>query len=182
MSKKLLSLLLILIGLLGCSERSYQLENTQEVLAASNSLKESSTSGNFVATALKEAHQLDIVLYPSDLLDMDKFALVKPGMSKSEVKDLLNLFPAGIKDKFKLGRMSGKAIKKFIKSRTVKTNTADLQVAGMKYHVHTIGGVLQYAYFKLIRNGVEETLKDKEYYKVAISDYHYFTSFPTFFH
>lgn len=184
MNKKLLSLLLILIGLAGCSDKSYRLENSQEVLGASDSLQGSSTTGNFVATAIKEANDLDIVLYPSDLLDMDKFALVKPGMTPEEIKDLLNLFPGGTRDSFKIGRMSGKAIKSFIKSRTVKTNSADLQVAGMKYHVHTIGGVLQYAYFNLKRNGVEESLKDGENYKVAISDFHYFSgeTFPGYFY
>ncbi|MCO4794250.1 MAG: 5'-nucleotidase C-terminal domain-containing protein [Bacteriovoracaceae bacterium] len=184
MRNRLLALFLLLVGTVGCSDKSYRLDNTQEVLGASNSLEGSSTTGNFISTAIKETNQLDIVLYPSELLDMDKFALVKAGMSPSEIKDTLNLFPGGTRDTFRIGRMSGTAIKNFIKSRTVKMNSADLQVAGMKYHVHTIGGVLQYAYFNFKRDGVEEELKDKEYYKVAISDYHYFSgdTFPSYFY
>ncbi|TNF27894.1 MAG: hypothetical protein EP319_10400, partial [Deltaproteobacteria bacterium] len=184
MNRKLFGLLLILIGLVGCSDKSYRLENTQEILGASDSLQGSSTAGNFVATAIKEANNLDIVLYPSDLLDMDKFSLVKAGMTEQEIKEVSSMFPSGAKDKFKIGRMSGRDIKAFIQSRTVRNNSADIQVAGMKYHVHTVGGVLQYAYFNLKRNGVEEELKDKENYKVAISDYYYFSgdTFPSYFY
>ncbi len=184
MKRKLFSLLFILIGLVSCSDKSYRLENSQEVLGSSNSLQGSSTAGNFIATAIKESNNLDIVLYPSDLLDMDKFALVKIGMTDQEKKEVISMFPGGNRDTFRVGRMSGSDIKNFIKSRTVKNGTADLQVAGMKYHVHAVGGVLQYAYFNLKRNGVEEELKDKENYKVAISDFHYFNgeTFPSYFY
>ena len=117
MNRKLFGLLLILIGFVGCSDKSYRLENTQEVLGASDSLQGSSTAGNFVATAIKEANNLDIVLYPSDLLDMDKFSLVKAGMTEQEIKEVSSMFPSGAKDKFKIGRMSGRNIKAFIQSR-----------------------------------------------------------------
>lgn len=184
MNRKLLGLLLILIGLVGCSDKTYRLENTQEILGASDSLQGSSTAGNFVATAIKETNSLDVVLYPSDLLDVDRFSLVKAGMTEQEIKEVASMFPSGAKDKFRIGRMSGRDIKAFIQSRTVRNNSADIQVAGMKYHVHTVGGVLQYAYFNLKRNGVEEELKDKENYKVAISDYYYFSgdTFPSYFY
>ena len=173
--------LILSISFLGCSDKSYRLENIEEVLGSSNKLEGSTTSGNLIATAIKEANDLDIVLYPSDLLDDSRFGLIKGGMTKEEVNEVLDLYPRGSRDLFRIGTMSGKAIKSFLKSRARKKQSADIQVAGMRYHIHHVGGVLQYAYFNYER---DLELKDKEYYKVAISDYYYDfkNAFPGYFY
>ncbi|MGB0454083.1 MAG: 5'-nucleotidase C-terminal domain-containing protein [Bacteriovoracaceae bacterium] len=172
-----LSLLSLLVLFIGCSQE-YSEPPYREVLLESRNIKNgSTTTGNLMADAIKEEHDLDIVFYPSNFIRSNEYGTVRPRMRDYEIEEVLNLFPRGSKDKFRLGTMRGSKIKKFIFERIQDVYSAELQVSGVRYDIQFQGGQ---PLIKNISLNKSSTLKDDEYYKVAISDYFYanFKTFP----
>lgn len=167
-----------LILLSACSDKAYKLENDNFILGLENKNLEGSTvEGNLITSAIREVHNLDIVFYPSLLIKPNQFAYLSSTDNTND--SWLNLYPEGIKDQFIVGNMSGRDLREFITERSTDNYKTDLQVAGMNYHLHFVGGWLEYAYYAL-RNGAP--LDDKKVYRVAVSKYYYFSgeTFPSY--
>jgi hypothetical protein len=167
--------------LISCGDKAYKLNNDDYILGLNNSHSlESSVEGNLITSAIREVHNLDIVFYPSRLLQQNNLAfLSNTQFNNSNLNDVLAVYPAGIKDQFIVGNMSGRDIKNFIKERSQDNFDVDLQVAGMNYHLHYVGGWLNYAYFGLRGN---TKLDESAVYRVAVSRYYYFSgeTFPSY--
>ncbi len=174
--------LALLVGLIlfsACSDKAYKLENDNFILGLENqNLAGSTVEGNLITSAIREVHNLDIVFYPSLLIKPNQFAFLSTTDTNTN-DSWLNLYPEGIKDQFIVGNMSGRDLKRFITERSTDNYQTDLQVAGMNYHLHFVGGWLEYAYYSL-RNGA--ALDDKKVYRVAVSKYYYFSgeTFPSY--
>lgn len=167
---------LLLLGQ-SCSDKSFKLENDNFIVGTQDLRTEGSVpEGNLIATAIKEVNELDIVFYPSLLLNDGQTSLLRSSMGSNEADSYMEVYPDGIKDQFIVGNMSGKDIREFIESRSRDNYNVDLQVAGMNYHVHYVGGWKQFAYYQLER-GVK--WDDERIYRVAVSEYYYFSG-PTF--
>lgn len=164
---------LIYIFVLGCElGRSPQFKS--DFLIQGSDLKtRSSTAGNLVTTALKEVHQLDIVLYPSELLSPVESTLAWPGMSAEDMEVLLGLFPDGTQDSFIIGHMRGRDIKSLVHQRSRIRYQVDLEVAGIEYHVHFVGGMPQHS---SVQREWGQPLEDRQMYRVAINEFFYFSS------
>lgn len=161
-----------------CSDEYSQVENDQFLIGAGRDhLEQSSIEGNLVTTAIKEVHDLDIVFYPSALILNSHFATLSSRYSGEQLDPLLSSFPSGPRDQFMVGTMSGRDIKRFILSRAKLDFRTDLQVAGVRYHIHFVGGWPQYQYIRTERG---QELDDRRRYRVAVSDYFYFSggTFP----
>ena len=101
-----------LLALMGaCSKKVYVEQGDEALISAKNKLKGSTPAGNLVTTAMRETYDLDVVMYPTELLDENAFALLKKNQTDFERQQLIDLFPAGTRDQFILGSMSGEAIK-----------------------------------------------------------------------
>lgn len=162
-------------------EGSDNIEAPKEVLLeAQKANTQSSPLGNLVGQILQKKHQVDIVLYPSELLDKNLFLLVKETITKDQEKKLLKALPSGTRDEIIIGLMKGKHIKSFIRDRVESQFKADLQATGLSYKAVMSGGYL--SSFELSRN--EEELSDDQYYKVALSHhfYSYRFSFPGYYY
>jgi predicted extracellular nuclease len=173
MKKLNLLLLALLVMLTACSDKSYRIDNSNIVVTGDNSLYQSSAAGNLMATAIQKENKLDVVLYPTELMNKKFYGLVKKGMNTTEVNDVLSIFPEGIMDQFRIGMMKGRDIKKLVTQRTSEKYIAELEVAGLNYHIHYVGGVQQYANFSRER---DIAIDDKTYYRIAISNFFYFNS------
>lgn len=176
MRKFFLISLLSSLSFVGCSFPDAP-PNEAYVLSAEGKTEKSTTLGNFVTTAIRRVHRLDIVFYPVDLLDESQVAQFKPGMTKADIEAVLELFPLGTSDNFMLGTMKGSDIKRFIEKRSRHRYQKDLAIAGMRYDVGFAHG------FTGRKNFVRETrakLEDDTYYSVAVSDEFYFNgkTFP----
>lgn len=173
---------ILLLLFVGCTDKVYRYDFGETVLATSQKELGSNTASTLIATAIKEVHDLDVVFFPSDLLVDSKFTLLKPSMSKNEVNEILGMYDlGGPRDGFKIGRMSGKQIKKFILKRNQRANKADLHTVGIDYKLELRGGLVEN--FGISGElGVELDLK--KIYKVAISDFFYFNNatFPGYFY
>ncbi len=163
----------------GCSDKAYRVYQDNILISSDTQSKEFSTAGNLVATAIKEVYDLDIVLYPKELLDISKSAILRSEMSAFDRKAIIELYPSGVKDQFLLGSMKGKDIQKLIIGRVNDTYKAEIFPAGIRYHIHHIGGILQYAYFNGERT---HTFERDRYYRVAISRPFFFSgkTFPSY--
>lgn len=140
----------------------------------------STSAGNLITTAIKEEHNLDIVLYPHTLINEDHHSFARPGMSESEIQDVLNMYPEdGNQDQFMIGIMDGGAIKELIRSRILDSFFLDLEVAGMIYRINSMAGVIQNEYYELI-NG--RHFDEDKYYRVAINQVFFFSgdTFPSY--
>jgi len=177
--KNTIGLLFVSLILVSCSDKGYRLQNDEVALTASSNSMQSSKAGNLVASAMKSANKLDIVLFPSELLPSELFSLVKPGMNASEITELVNTFASGVKDQFRVGVMSGKNIKELISARAAEKYSAAFQVAGIRYHIHYVGGMARFENFEG-DEGIR--LEDNRKYKIAVSEYFYFsgTTFPSY--
>jgi hypothetical protein len=179
---KLIELLLLIslsYLLTSCGDEAYKLNNDEIVLGLTNSHAQgSSVEGNLITSAIREVHNLDIVFYPSRLIKQNNIALLSSHQNAAST-DVYEVYPDGIKDQFIVGNMSGRDIKNFIKERSQDNFDVDLQVAGMNYHLHYVGGWLNYAYYGL-RNSRE--LDEDAVYRVAVSRYYYFSgeTFPSY--
>lgn len=172
--------IIILFVTVSCSDKAYRLEN-DNFIVSSNDLrtKTSVPEGNLMATAIKEMNQLDIVFYPSLLLNNNANVLLRTDMNSGDESDLMNVYPDGVKDQFIIGNMSGKDIREFVENRSKDNYNVDLQVAGMNYHIHYVGGWKQYANFSLERGAKWD---DDRIYRVAVSEFYYFSgaTFPSY--
>ncbi|EQC44234.1 5'-nucleotidase C-terminal domain-containing protein [Bacteriovorax sp. Seq25_V] len=177
--KYTISLLFISLFFTSCSDKGYRLQNDEVAITASASMMQSSKIGNLVTSAMKETNGLDMVLFPSELLPQDIFSLVYPGMTATEITEFVNEFSSGVKDQFRVGVMSGKDIKALIAARAKEKYYAAFQVAGIKYHIHYVGGMARFENFEG-DEGVR--LEDKRKYRIAVSEYFYFsgTTFPSY--
>ncbi len=177
--KNTIGLLFVSLILVSCSDKGYRLQNDEVAITASSNSMQSSKAGNLVASAMKSANKLDIVLFPSELLPSELFSLVRPGMNASEITELVNTFASGVKDQFRVGVMSGKNIKELISARAAEKYSAAFQVAGIRYHIHYVGGMARFENFEG-DEGIR--LEDNRKYKIAVSEYFYFsgTTFPSY--
>lgn len=158
------------------SDESYKSIEKEIVLSAAKDKKyESSTAGNFVATALQKVNKLDIVLYPKDLIDPSKGAFY----SSENTADILELYPQGTPDQFYIGTMKGKDLKKFIFARILEKYEAEIEVAGLSYHFMFRGGYPLTKSVKLENGG---DIDPDRYYKTAISKQYFFSgeTFPSY--
>lgn len=177
----LIKALLIFLSLfsLGCSDKAYKLQNDDFLIGLEQSTAGSTIEGNLVTTAMKEVHNLDIVLYPSRLIQNNHMAFLSTSALGTREESILNMFPKGIKDQFIVGQMSGRQIMEFIQERSSDNFEVDLQVAGMRYHIHYTGGWPEYSYFNLDRG---RDFDEQKVYRVALSKYYYFSgeTFPSY--
>ena len=152
-------------------------EKVPYFLTAENKTKGSTTAGNLIATAIKDVHELDIVFYPVDLLNENKKAMLRDGLSEAQIDNIVDMYPAGANDVFLLGSMKGSDIKKFIVKRSQYKYQKDLEVAGMRYDIGFWGGFPSRQSFT---NQDQQPLDEDRYYRVAVSDVFFFsgTAFP----
>ncbi|CAM9808099.1 unnamed protein product, partial [Chrysoparadoxa australica] len=178
---------------IGCGDnKSYRLENdtpfvstlntevTKPIPGGSRTDHTSSSAGNLIATAMREVHDLDIALYPRDLINEENVAFVQAGLNGEDFNNLLNLYPlTGNKDEFMVGVMRGRDIKKLIRTRIQDNLKLDIEVAGMVYHIHMVAGVVNMETYGL-DNG--RTFEDGESYRIAINQHFFFSgeTFPSY--
>lgn len=165
--------LFALLLLSACGDDSVRHTQSDLVLTKSALTYESSTVGNLATTALQRVHDLDVVLYPAPLIEDTQIAQL------SDKEAVLSFFTAGPKDQMMIGRMSGRDLKDFIQKRTLERYLLELEVAGINYHLIYRGGMPSLANFTL-ENG--RVLNDREQYRVAISNYFFFSgdTFPSY--
>lgn len=170
--------LLPFLWLAACSPELTRFEQPQ-VLIQSRTESDYNTAANLMATAIKESESLDIVLYPRDLVERSKAAVLASEMDHDAKARLMSVYPDDIQDQFKIGTMRGKDIKKLIQERSAEQFRAEVDVAGLLYQIHYIGGYRQFAYFNR-PDGLR--FKDNEYYRVAISELFWFNglTFPSY--
>ncbi len=137
----------------------------------------STVMGNFTATAVKQAYDLDFVFLPARYYqDRDVFFEVTPNMSPLEIDQVLEHYPRNPQDQILIGSLSGRHIKRFLISRSEESYNVDLEVAGLWYHVHFNGGVVEFANTTIQGR---MPIDDDQIYRVAISDDFFFGSaFP----
>jgi hypothetical protein len=137
----------------------------------------SSEMGNFAATAVKEAYQLDFAFLPAKYYRnrQDPFE-VRPGMSTQQINRVLQHFPQDPQDQLLIGSLSGRHIKEFLIRRSEELYNVDIETAGLWYDITFLGGVINSSYMT-----IEGRLPvdDDQMYRVAISDDFFFGSaFP----
>lgn len=172
----MIRLSLLLIFLISCgAQKEYDYSQGPVVIDKFSQFETSTTAGNLVATAMREMHELDVVLYPTVLLRED-VAVLKEDMSDEEVESLIKVYPHGDEDQFVLGTMRGSAIKTLIMQRSMERYAVELETAGVEYEIIYQGGRVVSSAF--IRDNMTE-LRDDENYSVAISKY-FMSNFETF--
>ncbi len=133
--------------------------------------------GNFTATAVKEAYDLDFALLPAKYYSgrQDLFE-VRPAMTETEINEVLSHYPIDPQDQLLIGSISGKNLKEFIIARSSEYYKLDLEVAGLWYDISFVGGVVEST---LMSIEGRLPIDDKQKYRIAISDDFYFGSaFP----
>lgn len=160
-----------------CGDGDFNGNDRVVSLSNENKYQKSTTAGNLIATAMRLEYSLDVVLYPSAFLSTDRLAYVKAGMTDSEIENVLAMYPNGPEDRFLIGNMEGRRLKEFVFDRVSEKYTAELQTAGLSYDIRFTGGIPMVRNFAI--NRVRE-LKDDQFYKVAISNYFFFSgkTFP----
>jgi predicted extracellular nuclease len=177
--RPLLTLLLVALATTACSDKVYVLDNDQFILGLQQNHHEGSTvEGNLITSALREMNQLDIVFYPSRLLKTENVAFLST-RGTDDVESIVNIYPEGIRDQFMVGIMRGRDVKRFVFNRSSDNFDTDLQVAGMRYHIHYKAGWPEFRNFSL-SNG--QDIDDNATYRVAISRFYYFSgeTFPSY--
>lgn len=180
LSKPLRSLALLALGLmLPACDAPVQPEGLDNIaLEAPRGGTHSSTAGNLMAEAIRRVHDLDIVLYPRPLIDHRRSEMLKRKMSAEDIESVLQLFPAeGDDDQFIVGSIRGKDLKRLVFQRSQLNYDLEIEVAGLWYHIHFIGGFPQLETFSKERN---VPLEDDAYYRVAVSQTFFFSgrTFP----
>lgn len=133
-----------LVASTSCSK--YENPSPRELLiVGSTESVQSTTAGNLVSTAIREAYDVDVVFYPSRFISKERGATLSANSTAYERSRLLDFYPAGPKDKFITGTMSGRAIREFIFKRSSESFEMDLEVAGVEYDINFIGGYPQYS-------------------------------------
>ncbi len=181
--KSLIPLLISLSATLpACTDpKSSSLEENYVTISADAKPMGSSTAGNLITTAIQRVHKLNMVFYPSGLLDSENFALLNKNLATEsfDMEQLLALYPGGAQDVFSVGTMTGDDIKEFVLGRIGEKFEAELQVAGLKYDIRYLGGIPTIV--NIIRdNG--EPIEDDTSYSVAISEFYFFSgyTFPSY--
>lgn len=179
---KNLFLSFFILAFCACGQKTvYQADQNLSALTAQEGGSRSSAAGNLIASAIKEIHQLDVVLYPAPLLNKEAAALLDLEDRKKTVSQALELYPEGDKDRFKIGYMKGRDIKTLVFQRSLERYRLDFETAGMRYEIRFKGGRPVYQYY-LEANG--RVLEDEKVYKTAISKFYYrsFETFPSYFY
>lgn len=179
MKMRRLPLLLALLSLTACTAELTRFEQPQVLIQSRTEDRGYNTAANLMATAIRESENLDIVLYPRDLVERSKSAVLAAEMDNDARARLLSVYPDDIQDQFKIGTMRGKDIKQLIEQRAGEQFRAEIDVAGLLYQIHYIGGYRQYSYFSRPEG---QRFKDNEYYRVAISELFWFNglTFPSY--
>lgn len=190
MRNLLLASFILLIA--SCSDKTYRMESETPLITTkgSHTVKvipngtrddfTSTTAGNLMATAMREVHNLDIALYPRDLISDAALGFAQAGMNDSAIDPILDIYPkTGNKDEFMIGIMRGRDIKKLLRTRIQDNMKLDIEVAGMVYHVHMVAGVVTMENYGL-DNGRD--FDDSESYRVAINQHFFFSgeTFPSY--
>lgn len=169
------------LNLIGCSNnKATQISNDNYVIGfGEERLAGSVPEGNLITSAIKEMNDVDVVLYPSLLLPNNSPTLLRARADAGERETVIDLFPSGAKDQFLIGSMSGKDLRRFVENRSQENYNADLQVAGIKYDIHYLGGWKETSYVTLSDGS---PIKDDERYRVALSKFYYFSgaTFPSY--
>lgn len=181
-AKVALSLFIFSLLASGCkqTETAQYYDGSLLIQSKANSFQ-SSSAGNLMATAIKEAHELDVVFYPATFLSDKRRSILTAEAGKQEVlqNELAALYPSQteLRDQFQLGTMSGEDIKTFLLQRSREYFGLELEVAGLEYHIHFVGGVPTLQTFSRKNN---YPLEDERYYRVAISEFYFFNgnTFP----
>jgi predicted extracellular nuclease len=133
-----------------------------------------------MATAMRETHQLDVVLYPNGLVKKDLMVEFNDkSITEEAIDEVMQLYPDGIKDQFIIGHMKGRDIKKLIFERTLENYQVELDVAGVRYDIHFDGGM------PVAQNYQRDeglALEDNTVYRVGLSEYFRFSgaTFPSY--
>ena len=133
-----------------------------------------------MAEAIRAENELDVVFYPTVLINPNTYALLDGSNISDEEAFYLSLnFEDETKDQFLVGTMRGKDIKKFLISRTRGIFKKDLETAGLRYNINMTAGVMTSANFERDNN---QELKDNEYYRVGVSNFGFFSgqTFPSY--
>lgn len=181
MGTKISLVLILILAVMGCtSNKATQISNDNYVIGYGEERTQGSVpEGNLITTALLEINDLDVVLYPSLLLPNNSPTLLRAKADASERQAILDIFPGGTKDQFLIGSMSGKDLRRFIQNRSKENFNADLQVAGIKYDIHYLGGWPETSY---VTDAQGNPLEDDKNYRVAISKFYFFSgaTFPSY--
>ena len=173
---EMIKLSILLFILIACGEgKQYDYSQGPVVIDNFAKFEASTSAGNLITTAMKEVHDLDVVLYPT-VLTRDDIAVFKADMNQEEIESLVSVFPHGEEDKFVIGTMRGSDLKNFIAQRSMERFAVELEVAGVEYELIYQGGRLVSSAF--IRDNMTE-LADDTNYSVAISKY-FMSNFETF--
>ncbi len=182
MRKLLLTLFLIL--LVSCSKdkadnEALDLKNPTILSVESEEVSrtQSTEIGNFVATAVQKANNLDFAFLPAAYFHKMKAAFeIKPNMNQAQIDAVLKHFPKGPLNQLQFGTMRGDRIKNFLVQRSRETYGKDVETAGLWYSVNFKGGFLTASNFLI--DG-RFAINDDEYYRMGISDDFFFGSaFP----
>lgn len=168
--KSALTLLALASLAVSCSNPAYDSVDPNQLLTATERFSSSTPSGNLMASAMRRANKLDVVLYPSEFLDDAKIGALTENLNETDVDNIVSMFPNGKKDEFLVGTMKGKDIKSLILQRSKEKYYVPFQTAGIKYHINFIGGIDSFQYFN---NHQDNKIDNNKYYKVAISKYFY---------
>jgi predicted extracellular nuclease len=168
------SLIYLAVGatlLSSCSDqKAYVLNDPNVLIDGLQKSEESITAGNLMATAIKEEYDLDVVLYPNELINVQENTILSANPDSTVIDQIKGMFPkTGQKDQFRIGTMKGKDIKAFIYERSTEKYNNPFQVAGLRYHIHFVGGMVRYKNFSKKRGKFE----DNKRYRIAISEYFY---------
>lgn len=165
--------------LAACTNEVTSFDQPEVLIKAQSDERGYNTAANLMATAIKETEQLDIVLYPRDLIERSRSAVLATSMDSFGRQRLMSVYPDDIQDQFKIGTMRGKDIKKLIEQRSSEMYRTEIDVAGLLYQIHFLGGYQQFAYFSRPEG---QALNDREYYRVAISQLFWFDglTFPSY--
>jgi predicted extracellular nuclease len=136
-------------------------------------------AGQLIATSMKEQHNLDIVMYPSDLISPEFYILLGERSTAEDTSYVMSYMPDHNKDQFLTGTMKGEDIRKFIIKRHMDSLKKDLDVAGMRYTIEMRAGSIISSNFELDNNLIWD---DEQYYRVAISNHFFFSgdTFPSY--
>jgi hypothetical protein len=177
---------LLLFGLLiifvGCSDDSTDsagdLKNPTILSVDKETSHFKSTEiGNFVATAVQRANNLDFAFLPAAYFHkMNAVFEVSSNMNQVQIDAVLKHFPRGPQNQLLFGTMRGDRLKTFILQRSRETYGKDLETAGLWYSLNFEGGFLTASNFLI--DG-RYPIDDDEFYRIAVSDDFFFGSaFP----
>lgn len=169
----------ISLFILSCGKnKEYRLDQENMILDTKGNEESSSSAGNLMATAIREVHELDLVLYPTTLIK-EGFAVYKENPSALELNEMIKLFPDGERDQFVIGTMSGRNIKTLIRQRSIEKFQLELEVSGITYEIIFKGGMIMSEAYQRERG---QSLNDDEFYSLAISQHFIFSNetFPSY--